>query len=595
VNDFVAGGMENTTLTVLTDGTLFPPETENIRTSEPLVAHELAHQWFGDLVTCKDWSQIWLNEGFATYYETLWLGRHHGTDALRYELLNRLRSLTADPVDTRPIVRRNFGHPDEMFNHLTYPKAGWVLHMLRAQLGPDLFRRCVRTYLERHRLGSVVTEDLNAVVEELSGRSWDQFFDQWIYHGGYPELHATYSWDEGRKIARLSLAQRQAVNDQVLLFRLPLTIRFRCGAQVIDHTAVLETASQDVEVPLPAAPETVRIDPELSVLAKVRFELPLPMILAQLADTNDVVGRLLAVEVLSARKDQSAVDHLRTTLNADPFHGVRSEAARALRSIHSDAALDALIASRAQADARVRLAVVEAIGGFYRDRALEALQETVGREPNPAIRGAALEQLAGYARPAITNLLVRALDSETYRNRLAEAALRGSRLLDHPDLAPAVLSCLQTNAERFTADGFGLGLETLAFLARNDTDRSGPREFLLGHLEHRRRAIREAAARALGTLGDPQALGPLQKLAGTAGHPPDARAAEQAAGTLRAGRRPVDDFKNLRDEVLELQRSSRELRQQLDELKNRQTTSSAPPAASAEPAPAAPRKKARSK
>ncbi len=147
VNDFVAGGMENTSITTLTDGTLFTAATENLEDSEGLVSHELSHQWFGDLVTCKDWSHLWLNEGFATYYETLWLGHHHGRDALRYELFNRLRELTANPGDTRPIVRRTFNSPDEMFDHLTYPKAGWVLHMIRCELGDDLYRRCIRTYL----------------------------------------------------------------------------------------------------------------------------------------------------------------------------------------------------------------------------------------------------------------------------------------------------------------------------------------------------------------------------------------------------------------------------------------------------------------
>ena len=99
VNDFVAGGMENTSVTTLTDQTLFTPATENLHNSEGLVAHELAHQWFGDLVTCKDWSQVWLNEGFATYYETLYQGHKHGRDDLLYELYQRARSIVANAND----------------------------------------------------------------------------------------------------------------------------------------------------------------------------------------------------------------------------------------------------------------------------------------------------------------------------------------------------------------------------------------------------------------------------------------------------------------------------------------------------------------
>jgi aminopeptidase N len=123
--------MENTSATTLTDRTLFTEATENIHDSDALIAHELAHQWFGDLVTCKDWSHIWLNEGFATYYETLYDGHKHGRDSMLYALYNRASMITGMTNDFNPIVRRTYGEPREMFGYLVYPKAGWVLHMLR--------------------------------------------------------------------------------------------------------------------------------------------------------------------------------------------------------------------------------------------------------------------------------------------------------------------------------------------------------------------------------------------------------------------------------------------------------------------------------
>src|SRR5438093_213809 len=134
VNDFVAGGMENTSATTLTDSTLFSSATENIRNSQGLVAHEMAHQWFGDYVTCKDWSHVWLNESFATYYETLFNGHKNGRDDMLYELYGRTRQITG-LTNVNAIVRRTYDSPTEMFDYLAYPKGGWVLHMLRAQLG----------------------------------------------------------------------------------------------------------------------------------------------------------------------------------------------------------------------------------------------------------------------------------------------------------------------------------------------------------------------------------------------------------------------------------------------------------------------------
>src|SRR5207245_1885026 len=111
----------------------------------------------------------------------------------------------------------------------------WVLHMLRSQLGDDLYRRCIRAYLERHRYGNVTTEDLRAVVEELSGRSFDQFFDQWLYHGGHPDLDVAYNWDEQAKVAKLSVRQTQKTGGDVLLFSVPLTVRFKGVPGTIDR------------------------------------------------------------------------------------------------------------------------------------------------------------------------------------------------------------------------------------------------------------------------------------------------------------------------------------------------------------------------
>src|ERR1035438_6711178 len=136
--------------------------------------------------SCKDWSHIWLNEGFATYYESLYDGHKHGRDAMLYELYHRARQITGIANDPTPIVRRTYDEPSDMFGYLAYPKGSWVLHMLRSQLGADLYRRCIKTYVQRHQYGNVVTEDLRAVIEELSGRSYDQFFDQWLYHGRFP-------------------------------------------------------------------------------------------------------------------------------------------------------------------------------------------------------------------------------------------------------------------------------------------------------------------------------------------------------------------------------------------------------------------------
>ena len=271
--------MENTSLTILTDHTLFTDATENLRESTGLVAHELAHQWFGDFVTCKDWSHLWLNEGFATYYDALYAGHKDGRDMFLYQMIGNAKGVLGQANDTNAIVRRDFGNPEEQFGFHAYPKGSWILHMLRSQLGEDLYRRCVKTYLERHAFGNVTTEDLNKVIEELSGRSFDQFFNQYVYHAHHPELAVNYSWDERAKLARLSIAQVQKLSDDVLLFNVPLPVRFKSkSGAIVERTLEVKDKSEDFYVPLSEAPEIVRIDPNLTVLAKVTFAPPTAML-----------------------------------------------------------------------------------------------------------------------------------------------------------------------------------------------------------------------------------------------------------------------------------------------------------------------------
>jgi len=567
VNDFVEGGMENTSCTTLTDNTLFTDATENIRNSEGLIAHEMAHQWFGDLVTCKDWSQIWLNESFATYYETLYNEHKNGRDNMLYELYGRARQITGITNDVNAIVRRNFDNSHEMFGYLAYPKGGWVLHMLRSQLGADLYRRCIKTYLERHQYGSVVTDDLRSVIEELTGRSFDQFFDQWLYHGRQPQLDASYSWDENTKLARLSIRQTQKVDENVVLFNFPLTIRFKGKSATTDKQITVKEREEDFYFPLEAAPEIVRIDPEYTLLARTTFRVPNAMLYAQLADKNDSIGRILAVEQLADKKDKETVAKLKKTLNEDGFYGVRIEASRALRSIHLDEALEALLDSKKQSDARVRQEVVADIADFYADTSYKSAVDTLEKEKNPDITSSAIRGLGGYARPEVHDTLIKFLNSESYRNELAVAAIGGMRSQDDPGYITPLLENLSKHQATYTSRGYAQGLSAVAYLARNEEKKETVRKFLVDHVNDKKKTVQRSAISALGTLGDPQAIAVLQTFASASKETPERAAAERAIADLRAGRKPVDDFKNLRQEVLELQKSNRELRRELDTLK----------------------------
>jgi len=572
VQDFNWGGMENTSQTTLNASTLFSNETENIRSSQGLMAHELAHQWFGDLVTCKDWSHIWLNEGFATYYTHLFAGHKDGLDEMRYGLYRDRKSLTGRSGDTTAMVNRKYNTPKEMFRKygfMSYSKGSWVLHMLRSQLGPELFRKCVKTYLERHKHGNVVTEDLRSIIEELSGNSFDRFFDQYVFHAHHPELKISYAWDEKTKLAKLSVKQEQKVDANVLLFHVRLPVRFTVDGQALDRSLHVTKPAEDFYLRLAKAPSIVRIDPDVTLLAKLGFTPTTALLHAQLADESDALGRLQAVELMAKRKDKTTREKLKHALQNDPFYGVRIAASRALRGISSDDAFSALIASTDQPNAKVRRQVISDIASQYKPEALAALKQSLAKEKNPAIRARIINGLTGHNDKEARKLINQALDSESFRHQLADAAVSALRKQDIPANIAKIRAALENDGEKFTTNGYASGLRALGYLARNQKKRTDIREFLIGHVNNPKRRVALASIDALGQLGDPRAIAVLDKFTGAAEDDPARKAAEQAVEKLRAGRKPVDDFKNLRRELTSLKQSNSKLIKELDNLKKR--------------------------
>lgn len=566
VNDFVAGGMENTSATTLADRTLFTAATENLHDSSGLVAHEMAHQWFGDLVTCKDWSHIWLNEGFATFYAALYNGHKNGHDAMLYEFYGSARGITERTDDVNSIVRRTYDSPGEMFGYLAYPKGSWVLRMLRAQLGDDLYRRCIKTYLERHHHANVTTEDLRAVVEELSGNSYDQFFDQWLYHAHHPELEVSYDWNEKTKLAKITIEQTQKLTDNVLLFNFPWTIRFKGAFGTVDRTIRVKQKKEDFYFPLASEPEIVRLDPDFTLLAKVSFDVPDEMLYAQLADTNDVIGRLLAVEQLANQKSHETVEKLKQALNSDSCFGVCVESAKALRTIHSEPALAALLASTNQPDARVREQVFAAIAGFYDAKSRAAETAMLAREKNQDIQSVAIRELGTYPKMDRA-VLTQYLNSTSYRNALAVAAIAAIRAQDDPSWIEPLRQNLRQREADYPSREFAAGLRTLAYIARDEPDRSGVEEFLVNYLNSKKRNVRVGAIEALGVLGDPQALAGLETFALTQKDRPEQAAAQHAIEAIENFHRPVEGLSGLRKEFLDLQKENRDLRKDFISLK----------------------------
>ena len=590
--DFTAGGMENTSCTFQAARLLFQNDTEQLRSLHWLDAHETAHQWFGDLVTCRDWSHLWLNEGFASYYTALYEEQRDGHDAMLFQMWKEAQGVFA-ATDTKPIVWRDYRDPMEQFGYRVYPKGAWVLHMIRSRLGPELYRKSIHAYVERHRNGIVTTDDLQSVLEEQSGLSFDQFFDQWLHHGGVPELKVDYAWDAATKQARLNVKQVQKLSPEVPLFRCDLPVRFFVKGQdkPFDFKVSAGKAEEDFFFPLPGAPELVRVDPDYTLLAKIEFQPPPEMLKRQLA--GDVIGRMLAVQSLGNKKDAASAEQLKQVLNADGFHGVRSEAAKALKKMNTNDARTALVQSLVQPDARVRREVVEALSAFPNPEAWQALWQQSAREKNPGVLSAIIRTWGARAGDEeVSGALRKFLATTSYHNEVAAAAIAALRAQDDGSAVPVILREFGRIAQEFDAREKEQAFEALAFLARDarHPSRDEVLALLAQQLGHDDEKIRAAAVKSLGTLRNPKALALLHPLIAVAKpyNDPVRAAVEKSIQVLEAEQAKPQEFKDVWTKMQELQKKTEELEKQLEKLGKKSTPEkpAAEPPKPAEPKPA---------
>jgi aminopeptidase N len=268
------GGMENTTLTTMNERILVTEKELPVRDADSIVAHELVHQWFGDLITTREWGQLYLNEGFATYLDPMCQEASKGGDEFRHIMQGEADGYFANDGDyRRPIVERRYLDPEDMFDAFSYNKASLVLHMMRRELGDDLFFEGVRRYLEKNAHGIVETTDLVRAFEEVSGRSLERFFDDWVYRPGHPDIKVKVSWDE--ELLTVSLKQKQRGDNVPHAFSLPLEIEVvdRQGKRT-RHRTLVETDQGALSLSLPKRPAFVTFDPDFRVIGSVSLDVP---------------------------------------------------------------------------------------------------------------------------------------------------------------------------------------------------------------------------------------------------------------------------------------------------------------------------------
>jgi aminopeptidase N len=343
VEDF-GGGMENISATTQIEEMIHDDRELLDDDSESLQSHELAHQWFGDYVTCRDWGQIWLNESFATYMQAMWTEKLKGHEEFLYSDIrsNHDQVLASwNQGNRRPIVTKYYADKDAMFDNYAYPGGGSVLHMLRKQLGDQLFFKSLNNYLTTNAHQPVSTEDLRIAVEESTGQSMDWFFDEWLYKMGHPVFEVTQSYDEAKKQLTLTVKQTQKVD---LTNEFPQSEFFQSWVDVeIDNKIErvwLEPKAENVYTFSAATkPRLVNWDYESTLLEEMKFDKSTDDLLYQMANDKDVLGRRWAMGELQNRAANGERDRvlsaLITSAEKDPFWRIRRAALSVIANIYS--------------------------------------------------------------------------------------------------------------------------------------------------------------------------------------------------------------------------------------------------------------------
>jgi aminopeptidase N len=512
VDDFVAGGMENSSATTNTSTSLVHPKlvAEYPMGQDDLISHELAHQWFGDLVTCKDWGDIWLNEGFATYAEMMWQEAHYGKDQADYERWKGARQWFGETnLFKKSIVRHDFADDSDEFDGNAYGKGGWVLYMLRHELGDEVFYGGLKHYLEANHGKNVVTADFGKAIEEATHRNIDEFLGQWIYGAGAPKFDLKYSYDETKHEVALTVKQIQKREGRVGLFQVPVEVEITTASGPKLYNITVSKEEKVYTFPAGQPPLMVLFDKGSQLLEASDFHKEKKEWIYQLKNASEVADRADAALSLGRfGGDEEAAAALGIAVRSDKAQGVRQVAAEALGELGGAPSQKELLeALKTQDKPWVRQAEVAALANFKGDAQVIAKLDEIAREDSSyRARAAALEALGGAKAASAFATLSAAVAADSPDGFLRKAALRSFAGLGDDRAVPLL--------KEWSAVGKPIDTRTAAIysLARLKKDDKEITELIAGYMTEPRFPVRVASINALGWRGDKSAIPALEAM-----------------------------------------------------------------------------------
>lgn len=582
VNDFIFGGMENTSTTLLTDRCLVDEKALNDRPfTESLVAHELAHQWFGDLVVIKHWSHAWIKEGMASYSEVLWTEHEYGKDDAAYYLLNEARSYLEEDSSRyrRPIVTNIYREAIELYDRHLYEKGACVYHMIRGILGEELFDKAIHRFVNENAHKTVETIDLLRAIETSIGYNLLFLFDQYVFRGGHPDYKINYSWDNDNNLAKLTVTQTQVTEENgnskdSFDLKIPIGFGYKNSAMKT-FTLRIHEKQQTFYFPLESKPDFISFDVNNYFLKTVELDYPIAELKAQLSHDPDPVSRIYAAIAIGKKGNLEAIKSLEEALTKDSFWGVRLEAAKQLGKISLDQAGEALQKGLSDDNAKVRRAVIESLGKIKNQDCYDTLKTCLETEEKSYYCQAAIARslgtiLSGNLKdktPEVIDLLKNVLETRSGWNEVVRSGAIGglSQLKTNPDAVDVIVE--------YTKLGIPQALRLAAIRALGTISTGQTPNKLEGILEILDAISQEsffltqvAVTIALGQMETPKAVTILQ---GLADRTPDGRVKRKAEEAIKKVQKKLGSDKgiqSLRDELEKLKQENQELQSRIANL-----------------------------
>ncbi|GDY00567.1 aminopeptidase [Phycisphaerae bacterium] len=530
--NFEAGGMENTSATTMYDTAVFSEQGDLDNDLDGLIAHELAHQWFGDLITCNTWEHIWLNEGFATYMEAIWFEQRDGEAGYQREVLNDFdRVLSSDNgrAPSEPgMASKVYAHPWETFRRSAnpYPKGAMTLHMLRERMGEELFWQCMQAYVERSKFTTVETSEFRRVLEDVSGLSLEQFFEQWTARPGLPEINVKFTYFPDRNKLRFVVQQMQAIDgdNPAFAFTFPVFIKNTAGPDVIIDPEITN-ARQVFEVDLEGPPAFVSVNSRAQVLGKFTIEQSPEQWTKQLENAPTSIARVFAARALAplattdAVADATANQALRNlALDASQPMFVRTAAIKSLEGRNAKNDIRSLVTTSREAW-EIRQQISQSLAALVtrsenisdqslRDFATTILLQRAATDQSQRVRAESMKALATMRVNEATPIFLNALQTSSQHDIIRQGALAALAIAQPQGAIEAVIP--------YTREGYlsrtrAEAISSLAKLASQNPTRA--KDALLAALQGRENRPRMAAARALVEIGDKSAITNLATLA----------------------------------------------------------------------------------